>query len=123
MSSYAYFHSQEDFDSFMTKWVSDNNKIYMTITAEGKLVPGDGLSDDEATQRIFSALQKMFSDHIKKIEKNNRDDMIKTLDNIERLLMNMEPHVPQACYPGKERLIDNYLEAIRFEIDAFKEGD
>lgn len=35
----------------------------MTITPDGRLLPGEGLSTDEATQGMFRALQQMFAAH------------------------------------------------------------
>jgi len=35
-------------------------KTYMLITPDGRLVAGDGLSNDEATQGMFEVLQHMF---------------------------------------------------------------
>lgn len=32
----------------------------MKLTPDGRLIPGPGLSEDEATQRMFKALQAMF---------------------------------------------------------------
>jgi len=41
---------------------------------------------------------------------------------VEKLLTNLQPHIPQACYPGKEKIIDNYidpaLELLRSAIDT-----
>lgn len=34
---------------------------------------------------------------------------IKALDRIEELLVNLQPHIEQACYPGHDVFIDNYI--------------
>ncbi len=40
--------------------LTDGARCVMTITKEGRLVPGEGLSPDEATQSMFKALQQMW---------------------------------------------------------------
>jgi hypothetical protein len=42
--------------------------------------------------------------------KEGRQESEKVLSDIERLLTNLQPHIPQACYPGHEVFIDNYVD-------------
>jgi hypothetical protein len=54
----------------------------------------------------------------------------KAAKEAEELLTNLQPHIPQACYPGRAVFIDNYvdpaLDALRSAIEALdsmqKEG-
>lgn len=39
-------------------------KVYMVLTSDGRLEPGAGLSQDEATQAMFRALQEMWAKHL-----------------------------------------------------------
>lgn len=55
------------------------NKTYLTITPEGKLIPGEGLSTDEVTQGLIESMQHCFSD---KLRENINKEMS---DEIERL--------------------------------------
>lgn len=64
------------------------NKTYLTITADGKLVPGEGLSTDEATQGFFEAMQHLFTDKIREAVNKEMADEIKRLqDKCNRLVM------------------------------------
>ena len=38
------------------------------------------------------------------------DQERKTIQEVHDLLMNLQPHIPQACYPGHAGFIDNYID-------------
>ena len=57
------------------------NKTYLTITADGKLVPGEGLSTDEATQSFFEIMQHVFTDKMREAVNKEMADEIKTLND------------------------------------------
>lgn len=47
---------------------SPASRVAMRITPDGRLVPGEGLSEDEATRGMFSSLQQMFASKANEME-------------------------------------------------------
>lgn len=41
-----------------------------------------------------------------------------TLKYVESMLTNLQPHIPQACYPGRAAFIDNYIEPVLERVRA-----
>ncbi len=44
------------------------------------------------------------------VERIDQRDAIKALAEVERLLTYLQPHIEQACYPGRAAFIDNYVD-------------
>ena len=44
-------------------------KTYLTITPDGRLIPGDGLSDDEATQLVAKMLAEHYGREMERIRR------------------------------------------------------
>lgn len=52
------------------------------------------------------------------VQQTKLDDAMQTLRYVESMLTNMQPHIPQACYPGRAAFIDNYVRPILERIHA-----
>lgn len=54
------------------------------------------------------------------------DALTEALEYAEGMLTNLQPHIPQACYPGRQKFIDNYvdpvLEKLRAALAAPQQG-
>ena len=56
------------------------------------------------TARLANALDAQLQQ-----EREGREKLGKVLEDVHTLLTNLQPHIPQACIPGRGGFIDNYV--------------
>lgn len=74
---------------------SRHNSVVMTITNDGRLVPGEGLSNDAATRECFNLLMENF-----KFEWNTRAALEKENELLRTKVLEMDQTIFNLRYPG-----------------------